>query len=67
MLTGLPKGACGHEQIEARLWSVGAVKLSEDACLPQIVLNYQPLNHSAGRLTLIQTLSAGGLVYFTRR
>ncbi|OBK68931.1 oxidoreductase [Mycobacterium colombiense] len=59
--TGAPKGAMFPERLVANLWRAvpGAV--------PLITLNYYPMSHLAGRITLYGTLANGGTAYFTAR
>lgn len=56
--TGTPKGAMYSARLVARLWS-------NPPQVPAISLNYLPLSHVAGRITLAGTLSRGGTAYFS--
>jgi fatty acid CoA ligase FadD9 len=60
--TGTPKGAMFPERIWAlywqRPWDVGLADVAF------ITVGYMPLNHMAGRLTLLRSLTSGGLMSF---
>ncbi|MBL1078745.1 carboxylic acid reductase [Nocardia sp. 2] len=57
--TGTPKGAMYTDRLAAAFW-LAAVGIR----VPAITLNYMPLSHVAGRLTLYGTLVRGGTAYF---
>lgn len=59
--TGTPKGAMYPQRNIARLWQR---KWLETDVIPSVGVNFMPLSHLAGRLTLMGTLSAGGTGYF---
>lgn len=57
--TGEPKGAMYTDRL------VGAIWLAQVGIrVPAITVNYMPLSHVAGRLTLYGTLARGGTAYF---
>lgn len=58
--TGSPKGAMYTEAMLAKLWTSSLTA----ADTPIINVNFQPLNHGAGRLPLIAAFQAGGTSYF---
>lgn len=58
--TGAPKGAMYTEAMVTKLWCSGLVPVE----VPVFNLNFQPLNHGAGRLPLIAAFQAGGTSYF---
>jgi fatty acid CoA ligase FadD9 len=57
--TGAPKGAMFTERMLARLWT-GLIEPET----PVFNLNFMPLNHLAGRLSLVVSFLAGGTSYF---
>jgi fatty acid CoA ligase FadD9 len=59
--TGLPKGAMWSERMVTALWTAVLVK---DPALPVVNVNYNPLNHMAGRTALSVAMQAGGTCYF---
>ncbi|MGX1808051.1 carboxylic acid reductase [Nocardia sp. NPDC055321] len=59
--TGTPKGAMYTRRLVAAFWAAYELRV------PAITLNYMPLSHVAGRLTLYGTLARGGAAYFTAR
>ena len=60
--TGTPKGAMFPESLWVRWWR--RASLRPDVGLPQVVLNYLPLNHLAGRGEVMQSIASGDLVCF---
>lgn len=58
--TGSPKGAMYTEAMLTKLWTSSLTA----ADTPIINVNFQPLNHGAGRLPLIAAFQAGGTSYF---
>lgn len=57
--TGAPKGAMYTDPLVAAMWlSPLGIRV------PAITVNYMPLSHVAGRLTLYGTLARGGTAYF---
>ncbi len=63
--TGSPKGAMFPESVWAREWRVGfRVHLPE---VPELAVNYMPLNHLAGRGRVMHALMAGGVTTFVLR
>lgn len=58
--TGTPKGAMYTQRLAAAFWAAAF-----SIRVPAITLNYMPLSHVAGRLTLYGTLARGGTAYFT--
>ncbi|WP_067529442.1 carboxylic acid reductase [Nocardia uniformis] len=57
--TGAPKGAIYTDRLVAAMWLAPT-----DIRVPAITVNYMPLSHVAGRLTLYGTLARGGTAYF---
>ncbi|QLY29720.1 carboxylic acid reductase [Nocardia huaxiensis] len=57
--TGTPKGAMYTDRLTAAFWLAAA-----GIRVPAITLNYMPLSHVAGRLTLYGTLVRGGTANF---
>lgn len=55
--TGTPKGAMYPQWLVANLWQK---KWLTDDVIPSIGVNFMPMSHLAGRLTLMGTLSGGG-------
>ncbi|GAB3482332.1 carboxylic acid reductase [Amycolatopsis cihanbeyliensis] len=62
--TGTPKGAMYPQRLVRTLWR-GFWPGTRN--LPTIGINYLPLSHLAGRISLVGTLSRGGTGYFTAR
>ncbi|SDC26918.1 carboxylic acid reductase [Actinokineospora iranica] len=60
--TGTPKGAMYTDRLVGALWR-GFWPRADD--LPLIGLNFMPMSHIAGRVTLMSTLANGGTAYFT--
>ncbi|MFG1793290.1 carboxylic acid reductase [Nocardia sp. NPDC049149] len=64
--TGTPKGAMYSERLVGNLWRSGfGFGETEHAPGPWITLNFMPMSHLMGRVTLYGTLSRGGVAYFT--
>lgn len=59
--TGLPKGVMYTERMVSKLWTVAFMS---DCDAPVFNVNFMPLNHSGGRLTLAASFCAGGTSYF---
>ncbi|ALR13634.1 oxidoreductase [Mycobacteroides saopaulense] len=59
--TGTPKGAMYPQWLVANLWQK---KWLTDDVIPSIGVNFMPMSHLAGRLTLMGTLSGGGAAYY---
>lgn len=59
--TGTPKGAMYPQWLVANLWQK---KWLTDDVIPSIGVNFMPMSHLAGRLTLMGTLSGGGTAYY---
>ncbi len=62
--TGLPKGAIFSERIWRDYWSWSS-RHADEVVLPQVWLDFAPLNHIAGRNSVLRCLTAGGLLHFT--
>src|SRR2546421_2454884 len=60
--TGTPKGAMYTDRLVRMLWQMSW--RPRPAALPAIGMNFTPMSHLVGRLTLIGTLAAGGTAYF---
>lgn len=58
--TGAPKGAMYTETMLTKLWTSSVMP----ANTPIVNVNFQPLNHGAGRLPIIAAFQAGGTSYF---
>ncbi|WP_306363914.1 carboxylic acid reductase [Nocardia sp. CC227C] len=57
--TGAPKGAMYTDRLVASMWSsANAIRV------PALTVNYMPLSHVAGRMTLYGTLVRGGTAHF---
>lgn len=66
--TGTPKGAMYTAAAVARMLKSGfGFTDVTDELSPWITLNFMPLSHVMGRVTLLQTLGNGGSAYFTER
>jgi fatty acid CoA ligase FadD9 len=61
--TGFPKGAMFPESLWTGTWKNPSV--IEFFEVPQITVNYSPMNHMMGRLGIIQCLNNGGCLCFT--
>ncbi|MUM30521.1 carboxylic acid reductase [Mycolicibacterium sp. CBMA 361] len=59
--TGTPKGAMWTEYMLAKMWT--SKNFSEDD-IPVRNVNFMPLNHVGGRITLVGSFQAGGTSYF---
>ncbi|ORA64560.1 carboxylic acid reductase [Mycobacteroides franklinii] len=59
--TGTPKGAMYPQWLVANLWQK---KWLTDDVIPSVGVNFMPMSHLAGRLTLMGTLSGGGSAYY---
>ncbi|MCP9623967.1 carboxylic acid reductase [Nocardia otitidiscaviarum] len=57
--TGAPKGAMYTDRLAAGLWLS-----ANDIRVPALTMNYMPLSHVAGRMSLYGTLMRGGTAYF---
>ncbi|MFI6867019.1 carboxylic acid reductase [Nocardia sp. NPDC050406] len=57
--TGAPKGAMYTDRLVSAMW-LSPLNIR----VPAITMNYMPLSHVAGRLTLYGTLTRGGTAYF---
>ncbi|GGM48616.1 putative fatty-acid-CoA ligase FadD [Longimycelium tulufanense] len=62
--TGTPKGAMYTERLVSRTWRMHWFRSID---LPSIGINFLPLSHVAGRVSLIGTLACGGTSYFATR
>ncbi len=63
--TGTPKGAMYTERLVANLWRGGfGFDDDEHSPGPWITLNFMPMSHLMGRVTLYGTLRHGGIAYF---
>jgi fatty acid CoA ligase FadD9 len=64
--TGVPKGAMISESLLREMWQRGfSVRLLQSMPeLPQITVNYMPLNHAAGRMSITTSVIRGGLTCF---
>jgi len=60
--TGTPKGAMYTEAMMSSLWTT---PFAGGASVPVFNVNFMPLNHLAGRLSLVAAFQAGGTSYFT--
>ncbi|WP_101951135.1 carboxylic acid reductase [Mycobacterium sp. 3519A] len=66
--TGTPKGAMYTDRLVANSWrSWFPPAWDTENRLPAITLNFMPLSHVMGRITLYATLGVGGTAYFTGR
>ncbi|QTI67265.1 carboxylic acid reductase [Gordonia polyisoprenivorans] len=67
--TGTPKGAMYSQRAVMRLVTEGfgmqMLEHAESDGEPWVTLNFLPLSHVMGRVTLSQTLGHGGIAYFT--
>jgi fatty acid CoA ligase FadD9 len=61
--TGTPKGAMFPERILTREWQRG-LDVSVLPNVPRVTVNYMPLNHVAGRQSVIGSMTHGGLTSF---
>ncbi|SPM33512.1 oxidoreductase [Mycobacterium rhizamassiliense] len=60
--TGLPKGAMQTERMVSKWWTA---ELQADlAAIPVFNVNFMPLNHLGGRISLSTAFQAGGTSYF---
>ncbi|MUM19303.1 AMP-binding protein [Mycobacterium sp. CBMA271] len=59
--TGTPKGAMYPQWLLANLWQK---KWLTEEVIPSVGLNFMPMSHLAGRLTLMGTLSGGGTAFY---
>ncbi|KRQ19194.1 MULTISPECIES: carboxylic acid reductase [Mycobacteroides] len=59
--TGTPKGAMYPQWLVANLWQK---KWLTTTVIPSVGVNFMPMSHLAGRLTLMGTLSGGGTAYY---
>ncbi|WP_158884832.1 carboxylic acid reductase [Amycolatopsis anabasis] len=64
--TGTPKGAMYPERLVRTLWD-GLWPSAAESEVPSIGINFMPLSHLAGRISLIGTLSRGGTGYFAAK
>ncbi|WP_201771801.1 carboxylic acid reductase [Kutzneria albida] len=62
--TGTPKGAMYPERLVHSLWD-GLWR--DKNALPVIGINYMPMSHLAGRISLLRALSSGGTSYFAAK
>ncbi|HVH41142.1 MAG TPA: thioester reductase domain-containing protein [Labilithrix sp.] len=64
--TGTPKGAMIPESLFHRQWGAGSWVPLFDlvSAVPQVTVNYMPLNHSAGRWTVMLSIARGGEISF---
>ncbi|MGL6237110.1 MAG: carboxylic acid reductase [Segniliparus sp.] len=69
--TGTPKGAMYPERNVAQFWGGiwdNAFGEGDDVVdTPNIMVNFLPLSHVAGRIGLMGTLSSGGITYFVAK
>ncbi|WP_067674966.1 carboxylic acid reductase [Nocardia miyunensis] len=66
--TGTPKGAMYTDRLMANCWRGWFEQGSDlDRRLPTITLNFMPISHVMGRVSLYATLGAGGTAYFVAR
>jgi fatty acid CoA ligase FadD9 len=59
--TGAPKGAMYTEKMLSALWTSSFVS---DGVIPALNVNFMPLNHLGGRLSLVSAFQAGGTSFF---
>ncbi|MBM4251374.1 MAG: AMP-binding protein [Deltaproteobacteria bacterium] len=64
--TGRPKGAVFHERLWAAYWH-SSTRLDQGANLPLVYLSFSPLNHIAGRISVLRSFVNGGLIHFTQK
>ncbi len=64
--TGRPKGAVFHERLWAEYWR-GSARLDQGPNLPLVYLSFSPLNHIAGRISVLRSFVNGGLINFTQK
>jgi fatty acid CoA ligase FadD9 len=62
--TGAPKGAMYTEATLSLLWAEAVVSESE---APVLNVNFMPLNHLGGRLSLVSAFRSGGTSYFVSK
>lgn len=62
--TGTPKGAMYPERMVATHWGG---PMMADGTLPALSIQFMPLSHVAGRISLMGTLSRGGTAYFVAK
>ena len=60
--TGTPKGAMFPDRVWTQHWQHSRAGGLSD--IPNVTVGYMPLNHMAGRLTILSSLMAGGLTSF---
>ncbi|MBW0017944.1 MAG: AMP-binding protein, partial [Mycobacterium sp.] len=60
--TGLPKGAMYTERMLTKLWTTELMPNYDDVSVFNV--NFMPLNHLGGRLSLSSAFQAGGTSYF---
>lgn len=67
--TGTPKGVMVPESILRRQWHAGSLNrfANVGGTLPHVTVSYMPLNHAAGRFSLIQSIVRGGVTYFVAK
>lgn len=66
--TGTPKGAMMREHLLRGHWHSGFFgRRAFVPDMPQIALNYMPLNHAAGWASVVQALMRGGVTYFVAK
>lgn len=58
--TGTPKGAMYLESHTRAFWAMASDR-------PQVILHYQPMNHTFGMSWVCMVLASGGHIYFTAR
>ncbi|MEN9834022.1 MAG: hypothetical protein RL011_215, partial [Pseudomonadota bacterium] len=64
--TGRPKGAVFHERLWAEYWR-SSTRLDQGPNLPLVYLSFSPLNHIAGRISVLRSFVNGGLINFTQK
>jgi len=63
--TGTPKGAMYPEHLMRRLWDGRMMPVGEN--LAAITINYMPMSHVFGRITITATFARGGINYFSAK
>jgi fatty acid CoA ligase FadD9 len=63
--TGSPKGAMFPESLWLSFWRTPS--FGRFPAIPHVFVNYMPLNHMAGRASIIRSIREGGLTSFVRR
>jgi fatty acid CoA ligase FadD9 len=65
--TGAPKGAMLTDRLVAQFWRTPLARWFQLDAGPSITLNFLPMSHVMGRMTLYGTLGNGGTAYFAAK